>query len=121
MAADNSIHWVDFSCPATTRKVKISIYHGGFVTHSLHMGHRMLFLESSNFKRGRSVQSIRFRMPPSGNQAPPGTAWVFYGKLDSDLDALSIYADFGIQCFVTAFRQSGSSSQFRSSQSCLQQ
>ena len=77
MSCDGSVYFVNFTCPIITKNVKIAILHGGFVTHSLHMGQRMLFLETSQFQHGIPFQRIRFCMPPTTNSCPPGP-WVLY-------------------------------------------
>lgn len=66
-----------FTAPAAAQNVKVALYHGGFVTHSLHMGHRMLFLDTSGFQPGQIEQSIEVAMPPNGNVAPPGPYVVY--------------------------------------------
>jgi hypothetical protein len=57
--------------------VKVVLYHGGFVTHSLHMGHRMLFLDVDGFQVGSTTQNLRVTMPPNNNVAPPGPYVVY--------------------------------------------
>jgi hypothetical protein len=56
---------------ATNDNIRIVLYHGGFVTHSVHMGHRMLYLSYTGYKAGNS-QSVTVSMPPNKNVAPPG-------------------------------------------------
>ena len=51
---------------------KVVLYHGGYVTHSLHMNHRMLFLDNTGFKPGQREQVLSVSMPPNNNIAQPG-------------------------------------------------
>lgn len=81
-------------------KIQISLSHNGFITHSLHMNQRMLFLDfTDNSSSSSSVQhptheeldhpthkktqnlpqqkTLRVRMPPTPNLAPPGPYVVY--------------------------------------------
>lgn len=69
-------------------KIQISLYHNGFITHSLHMNQRMLFLDftddsssSSHERKTKNLQqqqkTLRVRMPPNANLAPPGPYVVY--------------------------------------------
>lgn len=68
-------------------KIQISLYHNGFITHSLHMNQRMLFLDftdvsssSSHEKKTQNLaqqKTLRVRMPPNANLAPPGPYVVY--------------------------------------------
>lgn len=67
-------------------KIQISLSHNGFITHSLHMNQRMLFLDftdvsssSSHEKTQKLAQkkTLRVRMPPTPNLAPPGPYVVY--------------------------------------------
>ncbi|KAI5296681.1 hypothetical protein KEM52_000005 [Ascosphaera acerosa] len=54
-------------------ELKVALYHGGFVTHSLHMSSRMLFLEHHGFEGGSlGKHEVFVKMPTSGNVVPPG-------------------------------------------------
>ncbi|KAI5298958.1 hypothetical protein KEM56_003637, partial [Ascosphaera pollenicola] len=54
-------------------ELKVALYHGGFVTHSLHMGSRLLFLEHEGFESGSlGKHEVTVKMPTSGNVVPPG-------------------------------------------------
>ena len=64
-----------------SQDVKIALYHGGFVTHSLHMSHRMLFLDHSGWKVGGGQQYLTVTMPPNSSVAPPGP-YVVYVTVD---------------------------------------
>jgi hypothetical protein len=68
---------VTFTCPTDVSAVQVTLYHGGFVTHSLHMNHRMMFLDYTGFARSQGMQSLAVAMPPSSNVAPPGPYLVF--------------------------------------------
>jgi hypothetical protein len=72
---------ITFQAPPNAQDLKVALYHGGFVTHSLHMGHRMLFLDHEGFAPGQTGQSISVSMPPSRNLAPPGP-YVVYVVVD---------------------------------------
>lgn len=66
---------LNFSVPTgvtvTNDNIRIVLYHGGFVTHSVHMGHRMVILSHTGYKTGNS-QSLTVSMPPNRNIVPPG-------------------------------------------------
>ncbi|EEH41932.2 glyoxal oxidase [Paracoccidioides lutzii Pb01] len=68
---------VEFRAHGEAQDVRVVLYHGGFVTHSLHMGHRMLYLEHEGFRPGRKKQRIQAKMPPDSNIAPPGPYVVY--------------------------------------------
>lgn len=72
--APNQVFTVKFDAPATAKGVKIVLYYGGFVTHSVHMGHRMLELEVAplSFKPGQTTQNVSAKTPPNKNICPPG-------------------------------------------------
>ena len=66
------------SSTSAAAECRVALYHGGFVTHSLHMGHRMLFLDVVGFvPRRAGAQTLSVTMPPSGGVAPPGPYVVF--------------------------------------------
>lgn len=75
--ANGSTYTITFNVPTTTTAIKITLYHGGFVTHSVHMGHRMMFLNNTGFVAGRTAQTVRVTMPPNHNIAPPGPYVVY--------------------------------------------
>ncbi|KAL8691921.1 MAG: hypothetical protein Q9224_004070 [Gallowayella concinna] len=81
LKADGSTFTVKFTAPAGNKAVKVSLYHGGFVTHSLHMGHRMIFLDTTGYKAGATAQSLTVKMPPNRNVAHPGP-YVVYVTVD---------------------------------------
>lgn len=68
---------VTFAAPAGAQSAKVTLYHGGFVTHSLHMGHRMAFLDTSGWVSDSETQELQVTMPPSSNLAPPGPYVVY--------------------------------------------
>ncbi|KAK6353275.1 hypothetical protein TWF696_005252 [Orbilia brochopaga] len=76
----DTVYNVEFDAISTSKHIKVVLYHGGFVTHSVHMGQRMVFLDYSGFRPGVIHQNIRFRTPPR-NIAQPGP-WVIYILLD---------------------------------------
>lgn len=77
LTANKSTFTIKFNAPTGTQKVQVSLYHGGFVTHSLHMNHRMIFLDNTGFKAGVTAQTITVTMPPNRNVAPPGPYVVY--------------------------------------------
>ena len=68
---------ITFDAPPDAKEVKVVLYHGGFVTHALHMGHRMLYLDYTGWQAGKTQQTLSITMPPSKNSAPPGPYGVF--------------------------------------------
>lgn len=67
-------------------KIQISLYHNGFITHSLHMNQRMLFLDFTDVSSSSSHEetkklaqqkTLTVRMPPTPNLAPPGPYVVY--------------------------------------------
>lgn len=80
-------------------KIQISLHHNGFITHSLHMNQRMVFLDFTDVSSSSSHEkttnkeldhpthektqnlqqqkTLRVRMPPTPNLAPPGPYVVY--------------------------------------------
>jgi hypothetical protein len=81
LKADGSKFTIKFTAPANSKNVKVNLYYGGFVTHSVHMGHRMLWLDNTGFKAGATAQTITVTMPPNRNIAPAGP-YVIYVLVD---------------------------------------
>ncbi len=80
LTADGSTFEIKFSAPRGAKEVRISLHHGGFVTHALHMGHRMVWLDSKGWKRGVGMQRLVVTMPDKerGSKVlPPGPYVVF--------------------------------------------
>ncbi|KAI5852558.1 glyoxal oxidase N-terminus-domain-containing protein [Morchella snyderi] len=77
LPANGSTFTIKFNVPVTAKAVKVSLYYGGFVTHSVHMGHRMLFLDNTGFAAGTAAQTITVTMPPNKNTCPPGPYVVY--------------------------------------------
>ncbi|TQS35577.1 hypothetical protein Golomagni_03998 [Golovinomyces magnicellulatus] len=75
--ANNKRFLITFKVPDKALDLKVVLYHGGFVTHSLHMGHRMLYLDYTGFRRGAKWQRIYVYGPPNNNIAPPGPYVVY--------------------------------------------
>lgn len=76
--ADGSQFQLSFNAEMQNAKdVKVVLYHGGFVTHSVHMGHRMLYLDFTGWISGSYHQELTVTTPPSNNLAPPGPYMVF--------------------------------------------
>lgn len=80
----NSTFGVSFNVPSNgAEECKLVLYYGGFVTHSLHMGHRMVYLDFTGFVPGEKMnQTLRVSMPPNYNVAPPGP-YVVYVVVDT--------------------------------------
>lgn len=77
LTANGATFTINFTAPTTAKAIQVSLYHGGFVTHSLHMNHRMIFLDTVGFKAGTPAQSLTVTMPPNKNVAPPGPYVVY--------------------------------------------
>ncbi|KAK8234236.1 glyoxal oxidase [Phyllosticta capitalensis] len=80
-AGASSTFYVNFNAPPGAKNVKIALYHGGFVTHSVHMGARMMFLDFTGWNAGATAQELTVSGPPSLNVAPPGP-YVVYVVVD---------------------------------------
>jgi hypothetical protein len=72
---------ISFNCAQNATSLKVALYHGSFVTHSLHMGHRMLYLDIVDFSAGNSGQIVTASMPGNMNLTPPGP-YVVYVVVD---------------------------------------
>jgi hypothetical protein len=72
---------INFNCTQNAKNLKVVLYHGGFVTHSLHMGHRMLYLDTVGFRTGDTGQTVIASMPGNMNLTPPGP-YVVYVVVD---------------------------------------
>lgn len=70
-----------FTTLPTALTLRIALYHGGFVTHGLHMNQRILFLDHSGFSTGKTSHQVIVTMPPSHTVAPPGP-YVVYVVVD---------------------------------------
>ena len=77
LQANGQTFAVKFNVVAGTMACKVALYHGGFVTHSLHMNHRMAYLDNTGFVAGSTSQSLTVSMPPNRNVAPPGPYVVY--------------------------------------------
>jgi len=77
LPANGSTFTISFNSAAGTQGIKVALYYGGFVTHSVHMGHRMLFLDNTGFVANGTAQTITVTMPPNKNVAPPGPYVVY--------------------------------------------
>ncbi|KAK6433464.1 hypothetical protein LTR95_010362 [Oleoguttula sp. CCFEE 5521] len=63
---------ISFTSAPTATKLQIALYHGGFVTHSLHMGARMAFLDFGGWVLGKAQQKVSVKMPGKREVTPPG-------------------------------------------------
>ncbi len=77
LTANGSKFTVTFTAPAGNNVCKVVLYHGGFVTHGLHMNMRMVFLDTTGYTAGATSQSLTVTMPPNNNVAQPGPYMVF--------------------------------------------
>lgn len=77
LPANGNQFTINFDSSRYATTARVILYHGGFVTHSLHMGHRMIYLDSVGFVVGLTSQSLTVTMPPNGNVAPPGPYFVY--------------------------------------------
>ncbi|KAL8653147.1 MAG: hypothetical protein Q9210_002268 [Variospora velana] len=81
LKADGSTFTVRFTAPAGNKVARVALYHGGFVTHSLHMNHRMVFLDTTGYQAGATSQILTVKMPPNRNVAHAGP-YVVYVTVD---------------------------------------
>lgn len=81
LKANGSTFKIKFTAPANSKAVKVSLYYGGFVTHSVHMGHRMAFLDNTGFVAGATSQTITVTMTPNRAVTPAGP-YVVYVLVD---------------------------------------
>lgn len=82
---DGSTFEVAFVPPHGSRNVNISLYHGGFVTHGLHMGHRMVVLDHDGWDdEDVTIQRLQVHMPDArwGNNVLPPGPYVLYVVVD---------------------------------------
>ena len=77
LTANGATFTLTFTAPAGAKAVQVALYHGGFVTHSLHMNHRMAYLDTTGFTAGNTAQKLTVQMPPNRNVAPPGPYVVY--------------------------------------------
>lgn len=77
LAADGSSFQVAFDAPSNAQLASVVLYYGGFVTHSLKMGHRMVVLDFEGWSEGSVSQVLTVAMPPNSNVAPPGPYVVY--------------------------------------------
>jgi hypothetical protein len=69
---------VAFQLPnSAASEVKVVLYYTGFVTHSLHMGHRMVYCDYGDYNQNETAQSITVIPPPNHNITPPGYYTLF--------------------------------------------
>jgi hypothetical protein len=77
LLANGSQFTINFNAPTGCQAARVALYHGGFVTHSLHMNHRMIFLDQTGFRTGVTAQRLTVTMPPNRNVAQPGPYVVY--------------------------------------------
>lgn len=81
LTPNGSTFMVGFTSPGGAQTCNVVLYHGGFVTHSLHMGHRMLLLDSTGWNAGTTAQTLTVTTPPNPNVCPPGP-YIIYVMCD---------------------------------------
>ena len=72
---------IHFRAGTQAKGCKIVLYHGGFVTHSVHMGQRQIELDFEGWVSGAEWQHLRVYPPPNYNVSPPGP-YVIYAVVD---------------------------------------
>ena len=75
--ADGSTFEVSFDAVAGAQSAQVALYTNGFVTHSLHMGQRMAYLDTTGWRAGSTAQTLTVTMPPSPEIVPPGPYVVY--------------------------------------------
>lgn len=86
---------VRFSAPVGVQAASVVLYHGGFVTHSLHMGHRMAVCDVAGWAPGSVRQRLTATLPPTNNVVPPGP-YVVYVLVDG-VPGIGQFVSIGIQ------------------------
>ncbi|MCJ1293606.1 hypothetical protein MMC34_005161 [Xylographa carneopallida] len=81
LTANGATFIITLIAPSGAQTVQVVLYHGGFVTHSLHMNHRMIVLDTTGWVAGATAQTLTVTMPPNSNVAPPGP-YVVYCVVD---------------------------------------
>jgi len=77
LASDGSTFGLSFDSPAGGQSVSVVLHYNGFITHNLHMGQRMIVLDTTGWQAGATAQTLTVTMPPNGNVAPPGPYIVY--------------------------------------------
>lgn len=72
---------IGFTTGEYAEDLEVILYHGGFVSHSLHMNHRMIYLDTDGWAPGEPEQEVWVTMPSSSNIVPPGP-YVVYVVVD---------------------------------------
>jgi hypothetical protein len=73
VTAGGSNFTVAFQLPkSTVGDVKIVLYYTGFITHSLHMNHRMAYCDYGDYQQNETVHAITVIPPPNHSITPPG-------------------------------------------------
>ncbi|KAF2709477.1 carbohydrate-binding module family 18 [Pleomassaria siparia CBS 279.74] len=81
LKANGSKFTITFTSKAAPKNVKVTLYYGGFATHNVHMGHRMIVLDTTGFSTTATAQTITVTTPPNLSVAPPGP-YVVYVLVD---------------------------------------
>jgi len=72
LTPNSSKFTVTFKVVAGTQACNVVLYQGGFVTHAVHMGHRMMQLDNTGWVAGATSQTLSVTTPPNNNVCPPG-------------------------------------------------
>ncbi|KLU85890.1 glyoxal oxidase, partial [Magnaporthiopsis poae ATCC 64411] len=73
----NSTLTLRFNLARPAKDVKVVLYNNGFVTHSVHMGQRMVYCEHTGLADGALAQTVTVQAPPSNSIVPPGYYLMF--------------------------------------------
>lgn len=68
---------VTFSAAKGSKAIKVVLHHGGFITHSVHMGQRMVELDVKDWIPGGEIQNLEVSSPPNNSVTPPGPYVLF--------------------------------------------
>ena len=81
---DGSSFEVTFTAPEGGQHGKVLLSHGGFVTHGLHMGHRMVVLDHEGGEGQGEENRLQVRMPDAnwGNNVLPPGPYVLHVMVD---------------------------------------
>jgi hypothetical protein len=73
----NDTFGMSLTVPTTCKTLKLSLIHGGFITHAVHMGQRLVHLDYTGWNAGQAQQNITVTMPPNNNITPPGPYFLY--------------------------------------------
>jgi hypothetical protein len=81
---DGSTFEITFTAPEGGQHGQVLLIHGGFITHGLHMGHRMVLLDHEGGEGHGGEKRLRVQMPEArfGNNVLPPGPYVLYVVVD---------------------------------------